>query len=114
MWGGSKEERRIEREQARHKLGFDPFEATPGVNRNLTPGGRSSRAGTPSRNAVEGGGDGVLSPVTPSNEVGHRRAGRWVKWEETPRRGQREWTPDKQLSEGWVGESPRSPLGSGK
>ncbi|KAF8244136.1 Ran-binding-domain-containing protein [Wilcoxina mikolae CBS 423.85] len=114
VWGGSKEERRIEREQARHKLGFDPFEATPGIDRNLTPGGRSSKGGTPSRKAVEE--DGALSPVTPVSEVGHRRggAGRWVKWEETPERGDREWTPDRQLSEAWVGESPRSPLGSGR
>jgi hypothetical protein len=115
VWGGSKEERRLEREQARSKLGFDPFEATPGIDRRaLARAGRSpaqasahsSRAGTPRPRPPEtdGGGGG-------GGDVG-RGGDRWVRWESTPpARRRREWTPDKQLGEGWIGESPRSPLG---
>ena len=122
VWGGSKEERRLEREQARSKLGFDPFEATPGIDRHaLARAGRSpaaqdssphsSRAGTPRLRLPEA--DPMLpsTPAAAGLDVG-RRGDRWVRWESTPpARRPREWTPDKQLGEGWIGESPRSPLG---
>jgi hypothetical protein len=132
-WSGSKEQRRVEREQARNKLGFDPFEATPGISerlegqQGLAGGGTSgsktarivhleggSRDNTPVRKGMSPG----LSPmVTPS--IGAHRAeryggsgrqgGNWVKWESPDSRSVRdEWTPDRQLIEGW--ENLASPL----
>ena len=121
VWGGSKEERRLEREQARSKLGFDPFEATPGIDRHaLARAGRSpatqdsahsSRAGTPRLRLPEADPMPPSTPAAAGVDAG-RGGDRWVRWESTPpARRRREWTPDKQLGEGWIGESPRSPLG---
>jgi len=98
-WGGSKDERRLEREQARQKLGFDPFEATPGISRTIRPEGTpGSKIGTPK---------GIdAAPVTPRNDQG-RQKGKWVKWDaQTPKE---QWTPERYP--GWVGEDPASPLG---
>ncbi|KAI5849891.1 RanGTP-binding protein-domain-containing protein [Tricharina praecox] len=101
VWGGSKEDRRVEREQARKKLGFDPFEATPGINRTIRPPGGTPRSttGTPKRIDAH--------PITPRSDM-ERQRGRWVRWDtQTPRE---QWTPPERRPE-WEGEEPSSPLG---
>jgi hypothetical protein len=97
LWGGSKEERKQEREMTRHKLGFDPFEATATPAQRLqdiTPDRRSiaSRTGT---------------PRTPPQVKRNRE--RWTKWETPPRE---QWTPEKQLGgeDAWSNGGLTSPL----
>ncbi|KAA8915071.1 RanGTP-binding protein-domain-containing protein [Sphaerosporella brunnea] len=95
LWGGSKEERRVEREQTTNKIGFDPFEATPGIQRALR-----GEAVTSDRRSI-GRGNRMGTPQTPLPLEAGRNRDRWTKWE-TPAR--EEWTPEKQLGQdGWRG-----------
>ena len=118
-WSGSRESRRQERENARQRIGFDPFgsPSKPTQNPNVGTihltggGGRGSRRGTPqaSGRAPYHHPDAGL-PMTPNSDVKKSTPNLMDRGPPVLIADREQWTPDQQLSSMFNSPFVSSPL----